>query len=440
MVDTRQFGSLFLEPTRNGLTRPKSSRGAGVKMVNMGELFANRRLQNVSMDRVPLSEHEARSYLLYRKDLLFARQSLVLEGAGRCSIFVDDDEPVTFESHLIRVRLDSKIADPHFYFYFFTSPDGRDAIRRIVVQGAGAAGIRASDLPNVDVPWFPPSEQRAIARILGALDDKIDLNRRMNETLEAMARALFKSWFVDFDPVRAKMRGEQPAGKDAATAALFPSRLVHTEHGEVPEGWRHAPLSEWVEVLSGGTPSKANPALWNGSLKWISPKAMLRIHADECEDCVTRDAVGNGTRLAPMGATLVMVRGMGLHDGFRVSQVREDVTFNQDVKALVPQRVHPDLLLFAMLDGQQALHQRVESSGHGTGKMPTEILVSYPLILPTPSTQQVLGSRFTALNDRIAANSAESRTLAVLRDSLLPKLLSGELRVPDAERAVAEVA
>src|SRR3990170_720454 len=133
--DTRAFGELFAESPRNGLTRPRAVLG--------------------------------------------------------------DPEPVTFEGHVTRVRLDPRKADPLFYFYFLQSHQGRAAIRSIVEQGAGASGIRASDVAKLPVLWWPVTEQRAIAHILGTLDDKIELNRRMNETLEAMARALFKSWFVD---------------------------------------------------------------------------------------------------------------------------------------------------------------------------------------------------------------------------------------------------
>ena len=244
--NTRPFGALFAESARNGLTRPKAVRGSGVKMVNMGELFAHPRLFNVPMDRVPLSQSEAERLLLEDGDVLFARQSLVLKGAGKCSIFLRDDEPVTFESHVARVRLDPKKAHPGYYFYYLQSYHGRSAIRSIVEQGAGASGIRGSDLATLEVLWRPLSEQRAIAHILGTLDDKIELNRRANETLEAMARALFKSWFVDFDPVRAKMEGRDP-GLPQHLADLFPDRLVDSELGQIPEGWETATLGDHVD-------------------------------------------------------------------------------------------------------------------------------------------------------------------------------------------------
>ena len=236
--DARPFGELFAEGTRNGLTRPKAVRGVGVKMVNMGELFAHPRLRNAPMDRVPLSEAEADRFVLEPGDLLFARQSLVLEGAGKCSIFLSDDEPVTFESHITRVRLDPQEADPRFYFYYLQSHHGRAAITSIVEQGAGASGIRGSDLGRLRVLWRPLSEQCAIAEILGALDDKIEQNRRTAKALERLAQAIYRAWFVDFEPVKAKAAGatDFPSMPQPVFEAL-PTRFADSEIGAVPKGW-----------------------------------------------------------------------------------------------------------------------------------------------------------------------------------------------------------
>jgi len=194
------FEEYFAQPLRNGLTKPKRVRGEGTKMVNMGELFANDRIYSIEMDRVPMTEREAEVALLEEGDLLFARQSLVRQGAGQCSIFFGDSEPTTFESHLIRARLDRAKAAPLFLYYFFRSPEGRLMMDTIIEQVA-AAGIRGSDLAKLPVPALELVEQKRIAHVLGTLDDKIELNRRMNQTLEAIARAIFKSWFIDFDPV-----------------------------------------------------------------------------------------------------------------------------------------------------------------------------------------------------------------------------------------------
>ena len=145
-------------------------------------------------------------------------------------------------------------------------------------------------------------------------------------------------------------------------------------------------------------------------------------------------AIDNGTRIAPAGTTLVMVRGMGLHQGVRVSQARRDVTFNQDVKALLPTKVTSSLLLFAVLNAQGLLLGRVESAGHGTGRLPSDVLLGHRIVVPPPNIQSGLTRPFDAFNERIALARGEVRQLAAIRDALLPRLLSGELPADDAER------
>ena len=326
------------------------------------------------------------------------------------------------------------VVDGRFLSYLMNSPACLSLVASLTT-GTTRMRIRRSDLEKLLVPAPPLAEQRRISRILGSLDDKIELNARLSETLEATARRLFRSWFVDFDPVRAKSEGRDP-GNPCRLTDLFPASFEGSHLGQVPTGWRVAPIGEWADALSGGTPSKDDLSLWSGTIPWISPKVMTAIHCDQAEQFVAERAVGNGTRLAPAGATLVMVRGMGLHEKVRVSQARHAVTFNQDVKALAPRRIAPSLLLFALLDAQAALLTKVESSGHGTGTLPSDVLLDYQITMPDEPLQRELAARFDASNDRIALAREETRTLSSLRDTLLPKLISGELRVPDAERMV----
>jgi len=171
------FGQLLAEPVRNGIYREKQFHGRGAKIVNMGEIFAHPRLMAVPMKRVELSDSESDRFMLNKGDLLFARRSLVAEGAGKCSVVLDINEPTTFESSIIRARPDCTKADSLFLYYFFNSAPGLhclDTIRRQVA----VAGITGSDLAKLEVTLPPLPEQRAIAHILGTLDDKIELNRR----------------------------------------------------------------------------------------------------------------------------------------------------------------------------------------------------------------------------------------------------------------------
>ena len=230
------FAQLLAEPVRNGIYKKKEFHGRGVKVVNMGELFAYPRLHNVYMRRVELSESEQHRLSVQAGDLLFARRSLVAEGAGKCSVVIEINEPTTFESSIIRARPDQTKADSLFLYYYFNSPSGLHALDSIRRQVA-VAGITGRDLAQLAIVVPSLHEQRAIAHILGTLDDKIELNRRVNETLEAMARALFKSWFVDFDPVHAKAEGRDP-GLPRHLADLFPARLVDSELARSQRGGR----------------------------------------------------------------------------------------------------------------------------------------------------------------------------------------------------------
>ena len=177
------FASLLSEPVRNGVYKPKDFHGRGAKIVNMGELFANPRLTDVPMRRVELTESEKRRFSVQRGDLLFARRSLVAEGAGKCCVVLEVSESTAFESSIIRARPDPSKADPLFLYYYFNSPAGLHALDTIRRQVA-VAGITGTDLANLSLSLPPPRQQRAIAHVLGTLDDKIELNRRMNETLE----------------------------------------------------------------------------------------------------------------------------------------------------------------------------------------------------------------------------------------------------------------
>ena len=408
-AEIRPFGDLFAEGTRNGLTRPKAVRGVGVKMVNMGELFAHPRLQNAEMDRVPLSDSDAQKFLLNDGDLLFARQSLVLEGAGKCSIFLNDTEPVTFESHVTRVRLDRSKADPLFYFYYLQSHHGKSAIRSIVEQGAGASGIRGSDLQNVAVLWLPPPEQRAAAHILGTLDDKIELNRRRSQNLEEMARTLFKDWFVDFGPVRAKLEGREPyLPRDLWQ--LFPDAL--DDEGR-PERWGMKRVSDYLTLAygkslptgkrnpggipvygSGGVTGFHNKALLNGPAIIVGRKGTVGSLYWEDRPCFPIDTVFYVQPAAPLSWCYYLLESLPL----------ENMNTDAAVPGLNRENVH-----------------RLE------------------VVAPPTRLTLAFAEMVTRFRESIAQISKDNENLAQLRETLLPKLISGEVRIADPEAFIGRV-
>ena len=395
-------------------------------MVNMGELFAHPRLCNVPMERVPLSKPETERFLLEEGDLLFARQSLVLEGAGKCSIFLRDDESVSFESHLTRVRLDQAKAHPAYYFYYFQSHHGRSAIRSIVEQGAGASGIRGRDLAALEVHWRPLRQQRAIAHVLGTLDDKIELNRRMNETLEEMARALFKSWFVDFDPVRAKMEGRWQRGQSlpgllADLYDLFPDRLIPSELGDIPEGWEVKPLGECFNLTMGQSPPGSTYNDEGNGLPFFQGSTDFGFRYPERRRYCTAP-----TRIARPDDTLVSVRApVGA-----INMAWERCCIGRGVAALRHKGSSSTYTYYAVSGMQQELEQ-YDHTGTVFGAITRKQFETLPMTEPESELVDSFESLTLSLDKHIRSNTAESRALAAQRDALLPKLVSGEVRMED---------
>lgn len=450
---SRPFKELFAVSLRNGLTKPKAVRGAGTKMVNMGELFANPRIVDVAMDRVPLNQMERSSSLLAAGDLLFARQSLVLSGAGKCSIFVGDDEDVCFESHVIRCRLNQELADPHFYYYFFSSPIGRALIESIVEQGAGASGIRGSDLAELSVPWIDPTVQRRVASVLSQIDDKISVNRRINQTLEAMAQAIFQSWFVDFEPVKAKIaaiaEGRDPlraamgtiSGKPeaeldalppeqydqlAATAALFPDEME--ESVEIPMGWVVEPLSKVIQLIGGGTPKRSEPDYWGGDVLWFSVKDAPSdgdVWVVDTEEKITRLGLQkSSTKLLPVGATIISARGtVG-----KLAMVGKEMAMNQSCYGVIGASGTGNCFnYFNLKEAVEKLKRNTHGAVFDTITQATFETVS--CVRPLNEQLETFEQQVQPLLSEIRAKVIQNQTLATLRDTLLPKLLSGELSV-----------
>lgn len=444
--DFVRFGDLFVEPQRNGLTRPKKVRGSGLPMVNMGELFAYPRIMHITMDLVPIDEKE-HHYLLKTNDLLFARQSLVLSGAGQCSIFLGNTVPTVFESHLIRCRLDSCKSNPLFYFYFFRSSDGRRAVEAIVEQGAGASGIRGSDLVNLQVPVPPKQVQDQIAGLLGAIDDRITLLRETNDTLEAIAQALFKSWFVDFDPVRAKKEGRAPEGMDEATAALFPDGFEESWLGAVPKGWKASSLAAVLSSSGGniqtgpfGSQLHASDYVLGG-VPVVMPKdiAQRRVLVNSIARVRPSDVERLARHKLLPGDVVFSRRGDVERHAF-ISETERGWLCGTGCLLLRPGKSWPSPAFFSLL--LDTPHIKSWLVQHAVGAtMPnlnTGILGSVPVVQPSNLLLEAFERTVSALEASRAENAVTLQVLGDLRDALLPRLVSGQLRLPEfAEMANA---
>jgi type I restriction enzyme S subunit len=318
----------------------------------------------------------------------------------------------------MKLTVDRAKADPLFVFYFVSSPPSRTKI----VQDSEVTGVPKTNLTYLrtfPIPLPPLAEQKAIATVLGALDDKIELNRRMNATLEAMARALFQSWFVDFDPVRAKLDGRPPAALDPATAALFPTTFGETAAGHIPHGWRVGSIYEIANVIYGAPFASS---LFN-SEKLGKPLIRIRDLPNESPAVFTTEAHPTGYLLQPGDIAVGM-----------------DGEFRAYLWAGVESWLNQRCCVFAPKPGYSAAFVRnsiiaplaqVEATETATtvihlGKNDID---RFTVIIPDAPVAEAFKRQCQPWYDQIVANKQQSRTLATLRDTLLPKLLSGELSV-----------
>ena len=270
----------------------------------------------------------------------------------------------------------------------------------------------------------------AIAHILGTLDDTIELNRRMNETLEGMARAIFKSWFVDFDPVRAKSEGRDP-GLPPHLADLFPDRFQDSPLGPIPEGWKVRTIADLAEVVGGGTPRTKEPSSWEGGAHhWATPKDLSGISVPvllDTERKVTDAGLGQiSSGLLPIGTVLLSSRApIGY---LAVAEI--PVAVNQGFIAMKPKAGVSNLfLLFWAESGQDDIISR--ANGSTFLEISKASFRPIPVTVPDGAAMRAFDGMVQPWYRRIVSNAEESRTLASLRDTLLPKLLSGEIRVRD---------
>ena len=269
--------------------------------------------------------------------------------------------------------------------------------------------------------------QLRIVDTLGALDDKIELNRRMSETLEEMARALFRSWFVDFDPVRAKAEG-RPSGLPPDLDALFPASFEASELGEIPAGWEVIPAGEAMTVYGGSTPSTKEPSYWNGEHCFATPKDLSTLQEPILASTARRltDAGVGRIRsgLLPVGTVLLSSRAP---IGY-LAVTETPAAINQGIVAMVC--AGPVGAPYALHWTRSNMHA-IEMRAGGTtfAEISKSSFREIPFLVPPESTHVAWQSLVSPLYDLVSSNARQSRALAEQRDALLPRLVGGGLRL-----------
>lgn len=373
---------------------------------------------------------------VYADDVLL---NITGDSVARACQVPPDVLPARVNQHVAIIRTDPNKLSPRFLCYFLVCPE----IQAMLLSWAGSGGTRNAltkgmiESLAVQAPR-DIAEQRAIAQILGTLDDKIELNRRMNETLEAMARALFKSWFIDFDPVRAKMTGRDPS-LPQHLADLFPDCLVDSELGPIPEGWAVKRLADEIAALFSGNRPRGGAT--DAGIPSIGAENVdgLGRHDFSKEKYVPEDFF-NGMKVK--GAVVqngdVLLYKDGAHIGRKTYLDRDfpyrECTVNEHVFILRLRNKKAQRYLFFWLDQgwmtQEIVGLNSNSAQPGINKVG---VLGLPFLAPPCEVMSEFDSQMGHFTDRIFTNCHESRTLTTLRDGLLPKFISGEIRIHKAE-------
>lgn len=375
---------------------------------------------------------------------------------------------------MVMLRTNVSICDSKFLLYALQSHSVQHEIKVNEGTGSTVSNLRIPILKSIPINTPPLPIQKRIAAVLGTLDDKIELNRRMNETLERMARALFKSWFIDFDPVidnalragnpipaefeeraarrRALLDQNQPSpptplpGGEGGTGMEtfpnfgkhFPDSFRDSELGPIPAEWAIKELGETCQaIFSGGTPSTKDVSFWGGEFPWLSSGETRNRFITDTEKTITTEGITNSsTRVARAGCTVIAGAGQG-HTRGQTSLLTFESYINQSVVALsASQKVSSDLFLFFDLARRYDEFRQISDSHSSRGSLTTKLLAGVKCVMPPHKCVMEFEKSARPGVSQIIANLHHSRTLATLRDTLLPRLLSGELSVDEAEGKV----
>jgi type I restriction enzyme S subunit len=391
----------------------------------------------VDWDSVPFCEIDSQTadrFRLHDGDIVLARTGASTGAAA----FIAEPPDAVFASYLVRLRVVPSV-DSRFLYYTLRTPQFADFIAGVVGDKSAQPNASAKTMTQITVRVPPLNEQKAIATFLAALDDKIELNRRMNKTLEEMARAIFKSWFVDFDPVRAKaaVRREHPRWtKEQVSraacpnlrpdlAALFPDAFEDSDLGEIPRAWEVGTLGDVAENPRRSIqPDEINPATPYIALEHMPKRSVVLPHWG------TGDAVVSNKCQFRVGEILFGKLRPYFH---KVGVAPVNGVCSTDIVVVAPRSAR----WFGYVLGQMSSDAFVEyTNACSTGtKMPRTSwndMSRYSVVMPSDAITEAFTNQVRPAVYRIVAGIQESRTLAALRETLLPKLMSGELRVPDA--------
>ncbi|MEZ8349246.1 restriction endonuclease subunit S [Vibrio splendidus] len=314
---------------------------------------------------------------------------------------------------------------PEFVYYLLKTFDFHKYSDKAAVPGVNRNHLH---MEKVCVPSDYVWQQR-IASYISKFDKKITLNAQVNQTLEEMAQAIFKSWFVDFDPVKAKMNGEQPEGMDAATASLFPEKFVESEKGLIPDGWKIAQVKELCKLVqNGGTPKRKESDYWiDGTINWFTTSELSDSPLIESKEKISELGLAKSSvKMWPKGTVLIAIYAAPTVG--RLGILSQEAGSNQACTGLIPKTNEVGHYLFNSLYFARGWLNNI-SVGAAQQNISKGIVESLEIVIPSDELIESFGCHVETLWQKRLQLQKESQCLANLRDILLPKLLSGEIEL-----------
>jgi type I restriction enzyme S subunit len=401
---------------------------SGVRIIRGNNLGDGRQLKGDFVHVTMETADSLASCCLIPGDLVFPHRGNI----GEVGITPADGHRYMLSTSLMKLSPDRSKVDPLYLLYFFKSSIGRSALLMNASQ-VGTPGIATplKSLRGIELPLPSLEVQRAIIGILQTLDDRITLLRETNATLEAIAQALFKSWFVDFDPVRAKKEGRAPEGMDEATAALFPDSFEETELGAVPRGWAVRSLDEIANYLNGLALQKF-PPIGQDDLPVIKISQLRKgdtVGADRASRAIKPEyIIQNGDVLFSWSGSLEVEIWCG-----------GEGALNQHLFK-VTSALFPKWFYFLWARHHLEHFRQVAASKATTmGHIQRSHLTAAKVVVPTDEIIQMADPVLAPILQRMIDNALQAQTLAILRDTLLPRLISGQLRLPEAQAELEAV-
>ena len=362
-------------------------------------------------------------------NVLFSMAGMYL---GKTAVVSSEHLPANTNQAVGIITLDESKADPYFIHFSLQSPACRSWVLGSAAQSA-QPNFNLQEIGDLKIPAFSLVRQKEIASVLRLLDDRITLLRETNATLEAIAQALFKSWFVDFDPVRAKLEGRTPEGIDETTAALFPDGFEESELGLVPRGWRASNMGEVSTVGIGKTPPRKEPQWFSESaedMRWVSIRDMgvSGVYASQTSEYLTSEAIQRfNVRVVPDNTTLLSFK---MTIG-RVAITDGEMTTNEAIAHFKLNQQSPLTSKFIYLHLKQFNYASLSSTSSIADAVNSKTVRNIPVLVPNSEVLGAFQNQVKPLFDRIKVIEQQAQTLATLRDTLLPRLISGALRLPE---------